>query len=92
MSKYIVSQFQDNIGLNGSLDEIWDGVSNQISLPDGSSFAVMEGSSVTYYRAQYCVIIHLTSASIFLDSPRRYGLFHIEGLYADGEAYRFELY
>ncbi len=88
MSRYLVEQFEDIVGRNCSLYDIWDGVSYQVAFPDGSSFAVMEGGRVYYYRAQYDVIAGLTGPSIVLDNPRRYGLFNLEGYYTPTSGFK----
>ncbi len=92
MSRYLVDQFQDILGVNCTLSEIWDGCEMKVSLPDGSCFAVMEDEQIVFYEAQYGVTVSLQSRYPALYSPKRYLILCVDGLYAESEAYRFDIY
>ena len=90
MAKYLLNQFQDILGINCTLDEVWDKSSTEVYLPDGSCFAIMEDGQITFYKAQYGVTVHLRGVYPMY-SPERYPVFRVEGLYMETSAYQFDI-
>lgn len=89
---YVLSCYHYPVGYQQCLSDIWDKSNGICKLPDGAHFALMQGDTLTYYRADMGVEIHFMGMESPQLGPERYHVFIVTGLYSEIPDQHFPLY